>query len=132
MRQLFDSMKRHASEMAWVNDEHNRLAIDALNLALGERVLELGFGPGWSLRTIAARTRGARVYEVDQSVRMLGSAPGSDHASVHAPWLLKSATMIVVHRRIACALRVLEWASGKKRVVVAVGLPCKEYLYLAG
>ncbi len=46
--------------MALVNDEPNRLAIDALDLGPGERVLELGFGPGWSLRTIAARTRGAR------------------------------------------------------------------------
>jgi SAM-dependent methyltransferase len=60
--------------MALVNDEPNRLAIDALDLRPSETVLELGFGPGWGLRTIAARTRGARVYGVDQSARMLRQA----------------------------------------------------------
>jgi SAM-dependent methyltransferase len=60
--------------MAWINDEPNRLAIDALDPRPGETVLELGFGPGWGLRTIAARVRGARVYGVDQSARMLVQA----------------------------------------------------------
>jgi SAM-dependent methyltransferase len=60
--------------MAWINDEPNRLAIDALDPRSGETVLELGFGPGWGLRTIAARAHGARVYGVDQSARMLEQA----------------------------------------------------------
>jgi SAM-dependent methyltransferase len=60
--------------MAWINDEPNRLAIDALDPRPGEAVLELGFGPGWGLRTIAGRARGARVYGVDQSARMLVQA----------------------------------------------------------
>ena len=60
--------------MAWINDEPNRLAIKALDPRPGEAVLELGFGPGWGLRTIAARTRGAPVYGVDQSARMLQQA----------------------------------------------------------
>ena len=68
--------------MALVNDEPNRLAIDALHLGPGERVLELGFGPGWSLRTIAARTRGARVYGVDQSARMLEQATRMNEVAV--------------------------------------------------
>ncbi len=68
--------------MALVNDEPNRLAIDALDLGPGERVLELGFGPGWSLRTIAARTRGARVYGVDQSARMLQQATRMNEVAV--------------------------------------------------
>jgi ubiquinone/menaquinone biosynthesis C-methylase UbiE len=68
--------------MALVNDEPNRLAIDALDLGPGEEVLELGFGPGWSLRTIAARTRGARVYGVDQSARMLEQATRMNEVSV--------------------------------------------------
>jgi SAM-dependent methyltransferase len=60
--------------MAWINDEPNRLAIDALDPRSGETVLELGFGSGWGLRTIAARAHGARVYGLDQSARMLEQA----------------------------------------------------------
>jgi SAM-dependent methyltransferase len=68
--------------MALVNDEPNRLAADALDLGPGERVLELGFGPGWSLRTIAARARGTRVYGVDQSARMLKQATRMNEVAV--------------------------------------------------
>ena len=68
--------------MAFLNDEPNRLAIDALDPRQGETVLELGFGPGWSLRTIAARTRGARVYGVDHSARMLEQATRMNEVAV--------------------------------------------------
>jgi SAM-dependent methyltransferase len=68
--------------MALVNDEPNRLAIDALDLRPSETVLELGFGPGWGLRTIAARTRGARVYGVDQSAQMLRQAKRINEVAV--------------------------------------------------
>ena len=68
--------------MALVNDEPNRLAVDALDLGPRERVLELGFGPGWSLRNIAERTRGARVYGVDQSARMLEQAKRMNEVAV--------------------------------------------------
>jgi SAM-dependent methyltransferase len=68
--------------MAVANDEPNRLAIDALDPGPGETVLELGFGPGWSLRTVAARTRGARVYGVDQSARMLEQATRMNEVAI--------------------------------------------------
>jgi SAM-dependent methyltransferase len=68
--------------MACINDEPNRLAIDALDPSPTETVLELGFGPGWGLRTIAARARGARVYGVDQSARMLEQAKRINEVAV--------------------------------------------------
>ena len=68
--------------MEFVNDEPNRLAVDALNLGPRESVLELGFGPGWGLRNIAERTRGARVYGVDQSARMLEQAKRMNEMAV--------------------------------------------------
>ena len=68
--------------MAVVNDGPNRLAIDALQLSPGETVLELGFGPGWGLRTIAARTRGARVSGIDQSAKMVEQATRMNETAV--------------------------------------------------
>jgi ubiquinone/menaquinone biosynthesis C-methylase UbiE len=68
--------------MAIANDEPNRLAIDALDPSPGETVLELGFGPGWGLRTIAARSRGGRLYGVDQSARMVEQATRVNEVAV--------------------------------------------------
>jgi SAM-dependent methyltransferase len=68
--------------MAWINDEPNRLAVDALDPRPGETVLELGFGPGWGLRTIAARAHGARVYGVDQSAQMLEQAKRMNEVAI--------------------------------------------------
>jgi SAM-dependent methyltransferase len=68
--------------MAWINDEPNQLAISALDPRPGETVLELGFGPGWGLRTVAARTGGARVYGVDHSARMLEQATRINEVAV--------------------------------------------------
>lgn len=68
--------------MAIVNDKPNRLAIDALAPGPKDQVLELGFGPGWALRTIAARTPGGRVFGIDQSDRMLEQAANMNQAAI--------------------------------------------------
>jgi SAM-dependent methyltransferase len=68
--------------MAIVNDRPNRLAIDALELQPTDQVLELGFGPGWALRTIAARVNNGQVFGVDQSERMLRQAAKMNQAAV--------------------------------------------------
>ena len=68
--------------MAIANDEPNRLAIDALELQPTDRVLELGFGPGWGLRSIAARVPDGQVFGVDQSDRMLRQATSMNQAGI--------------------------------------------------
>jgi SAM-dependent methyltransferase len=68
--------------MAIANDAPNRLAIDALELEPTDRVLELGFGPGWGLRTIAARIPDGQVCGVDQSDRMLRQATSMNQAAI--------------------------------------------------
>jgi SAM-dependent methyltransferase len=68
--------------MAIANGEPNRLAIDALDLQPDDRVLELGFGPGWGLRTIAARVPDGQVFGVDLSDRMLRQAAKMNQAAI--------------------------------------------------
>jgi SAM-dependent methyltransferase len=68
--------------MAIANDEPNRLAIDTLELQPTDRVLELGFGPGRGLRTIAARIPEGQVFGVDQSDRMLRQATAMNQAAI--------------------------------------------------
>jgi SAM-dependent methyltransferase len=68
--------------MAIANDEPNRLAIDALELQPTDRVLELGFGPGWGLRTIAARVPDGQIFGVDQSDAMLRQATSMNQAAI--------------------------------------------------
>jgi SAM-dependent methyltransferase len=70
--------------MAIVNDKPNRLAVDALAPGPKDQVLELGFGPGWALRTIAARTPGGQVFGIDQSDRMLEQAANMNQAAIAA------------------------------------------------
>jgi SAM-dependent methyltransferase len=68
--------------MAFVNDEPNRLAVDALDLQPTDRVLELGFGPGWALRTIAARATKGQIFGIDQSDRMLRQAANINEVAI--------------------------------------------------
>jgi len=70
--------------MAIINDKPNRLAIDALAPGPNDRILELGFGPGWALRTIAARAPGGQFFGIDQSDRMLEQAANINQAAISA------------------------------------------------
>jgi SAM-dependent methyltransferase len=60
--------------MALVNHQPNRAAIDALDVAPHETVLELGFGPGHALRVLTERAARARVLGIDHSAAMLAQA----------------------------------------------------------
>jgi len=60
------------SAMALANRRPNRAAIDALEVAPTETVLELGFGPGHALGTLTARA--SRVLGIDHSAAMLAQA----------------------------------------------------------
>ena len=70
--------------MAFANDKPNRLAIDALTPGPKDQILELGCGPGWALRTIAARTLRGQVFGLDQSHRMLRQAANMNQAAIAA------------------------------------------------
>jgi ubiquinone/menaquinone biosynthesis C-methylase UbiE len=70
--------------MAFINDKPNRLAIDAMAPGPNDRVLELGFGPGWALRTVAARAPAGQFFGIDQSDRMLGQAANINQAAIAA------------------------------------------------
>ncbi len=60
--------------MRWINSGPNRAAVDALQIAPGDNVLELGFGPGRAIELIAARVVDGCVYGIDQSDIMLRQA----------------------------------------------------------
>jgi ubiquinone/menaquinone biosynthesis C-methylase UbiE len=60
--------------MALINRQPNRVAIDALKIDPGETVLELGFGPGRAIRTLASMLPKGQVLGIDQSVVMYEQA----------------------------------------------------------
>lgn len=60
--------------MARINGEPNRLAVDAVDVQPGDRVLELGFGPGRGIAGLAQRVTCGRVLGIDQSPEMLDIA----------------------------------------------------------
>lgn len=66
------------TETAAVNDR----ALALLDVAAGERVLEIGFGPGRAIGELAAR--GARVTGVDASSAMLAAGRRRNAAAVEA------------------------------------------------
>jgi SAM-dependent methyltransferase len=70
--------------MAIINDQPNRLAIEALAPGAEDRILELGFGPGRALQAMAARAPNGQVFGIDQSDRMLQQATRLNQATIAA------------------------------------------------
>jgi ubiquinone/menaquinone biosynthesis C-methylase UbiE len=68
--------------MSVVNRKPNKLAIDALKIGPSDRVLELGFGPGWAVRRTAALASQGKIYGVDQSATMLAEASYRNRAAI--------------------------------------------------
>jgi len=60
--------------LAVANRKSNRIAIDALEISPHETVLELGFGPGRSLKMLKAMTPHGTVLGIDHSPTMLAQA----------------------------------------------------------
>jgi ubiquinone/menaquinone biosynthesis C-methylase UbiE len=60
--------------MSVVNQQPNRLAIRSLSLQPRDTVLELGFGPGRSIKEMASLTPQGLVLGIDQSLDMLAHA----------------------------------------------------------
>jgi SAM-dependent methyltransferase len=60
--------------MAVVNRQPNQITIDALKIAPGDTVLELGFGPGRAIRTLDSMVPHGRVLGIDHSAAMLDQA----------------------------------------------------------
>jgi SAM-dependent methyltransferase len=60
--------------MAMANRRPNRIAIGALDIAPGDVVLELGFGPGKAIAQLASAVGSGHVLGIDQSAIMLAQA----------------------------------------------------------
>jgi ubiquinone/menaquinone biosynthesis C-methylase UbiE len=70
--------------MAALNARPYRLTIDALDIEPGDRVLELGFGPGQSFGLLLSRAGRGRIHGIDQSARMLRHAAYTNRAAIAA------------------------------------------------
>lgn len=70
--------------MRQVNRRPYALAIQALGVRDGHDVLELGFGPGEGLRTLARLSPAGRIHGVDQSSAMLAQASALNRAAIRS------------------------------------------------
>jgi SAM-dependent methyltransferase len=65
-----------------MNGELNRRAVDALELSLSSRVLEIGYGPGVGIAALLGRVPEGRVCGIDPSAEMLRQATARNRAAV--------------------------------------------------
>jgi len=69
--------------MALINAGPYRLAIGALGVQSADTVLELGFGPGRGISTLALLAPRGLVLGIDQSPEMLDLARKTNHRAIH-------------------------------------------------
>jgi len=68
--------------MAYENRERNAWAVSLLQVQQADRVLEIGFGPGWSIERVAALAPAGFVAGVDYSQTMVHLATERNAAAV--------------------------------------------------
>jgi ubiquinone/menaquinone biosynthesis C-methylase UbiE len=68
--------------MAYENRERNAWAVSLLNVQEADRVLEIGFGPGWAIERLAAVATGGFVAGLDHSETMVQLATKRNSAAV--------------------------------------------------
>jgi len=68
--------------MAYENRERNAWAVSLLKVQEADRVLEIGFGPGWTIEHLAALATGGFVAGVDHSQTMVRLATERNAAAV--------------------------------------------------
>lgn len=64
------------------NVDRNRWAVDQLDVGPGDRVLEIGFGPGVAIEALAARATEGTVFGIDHSEVMVRAARRRNAAAV--------------------------------------------------
>lgn len=68
--------------MGLINHLPNRHAVEVLDIADQDDVLEMGFGPGWALKKMAKLARGGTVTGVDWSPPMFRQARARNRAAI--------------------------------------------------
>jgi ubiquinone/menaquinone biosynthesis C-methylase UbiE len=68
--------------MLWTNKQDD--VVDILDVRAGQRVLEVGYGPGGLIRLLAARTEAAQIIGVDPSPDMRDQAARANRGAVRA------------------------------------------------
>lgn len=69
--------------MGVANQKSNLIAIDALTVASGDTVLELGFGPGRAVRALATKSPAGCIVGIDHSPTMLAQACRRNRQIMH-------------------------------------------------
>lgn len=70
--------------MAGENRRLNQMAVDWLDVAAGDDVLEIGFGPGHAIELLCAQTAAGTVTGIDPSAEMVDQAVARNQAAIDA------------------------------------------------